>query len=347
MTRYTILSTATVRDALGCLNELSGGRMTLFVTDSAGLMLGTLTDGDIRRALLGGVSLGDPVTRAMHTDFRSLRADDIDVARFAQFRREGKMLVPVLDAGGKITDVIDLGLTRSRLPVSAILMAGGLGERLRPMTLTVPKPLLEIEGKAIIDYNVEALAAVGVTDITVCCRYLAEKIYEHFSAPVAGVNVKCVTETMPLGTIGAVSLVDIPAAGDTIVMNSDLLTTISFEEMYLRHRQEDAAVTIAAIPYVVSVPYAILGTEGCRVTSLEEKPVYSYYANAGIYMISNRLLRSIRPDMRLDATTFVEQALAAGERVIYYPVSGTWIDVGSPADFRHAEELMRHHRSFK
>ena len=347
MTRYTIESTATVHDALARLNELSGGRMTLFVTDTEGRMLGTLTDGDIRRALLGGVSLTDSVTRAMHTDFCSLRAGEVDVARLAQFRRGGKMLIPVLDDAGKITDVIDLGLTRSRLPVSAILMAGGLGERLRPMTLTTPKPLLEIEGKAIIDYNVEALAAVGVTDITVCCRYLAEKIYRHFSQPVAGVDVKCVTETKPLGTIGAASLVDIPAEGDTLVMNSDLLTTISFEEMYLRHRDEEAAVTIAAIPYVVSVPYAILGTDGRRVTSIEEKPAYSYYANAGIYMISNRLLRSIPADERLDATTFVEQALAAGERVVYYPISGTWIDVGSPADFRHAEELMRHYRSYK
>ena len=142
MTRYTIESTATVHDALARLNELSGGRMTLFVTDTEGRMLGTLTDGDIRRALLGGVSLTDSVTRAMHTDFCSLRAGEVDVARLAQFRRGGKMLIPVLDDAGKITDVIDLGLTRSRLPVSAILMAGGLGERLRPMTLTTPSPCL-------------------------------------------------------------------------------------------------------------------------------------------------------------------------------------------------------------
>ena len=222
-------------------------------------------------------------------------------------------------------------------------MAGGKGERLRPLTLNTPKPLLEIGGKAIIDYNIEALSSVGINDITVTTRYLAEQIHKHFATPIAGVKVKCVTETQPLGTIGAASLVPRDKEGNTLVMNSDLLTTISFEEMYMRHIEEQADVTIAAIPYVVSVPYAILTTDGVTVNGIEEKPSYSYYANAGIYIFSNKLLDTVPSDSRTDATDLIEQAIDKGLKVVYYPINGTWIDVGSPNDFKQAQDLMRHH----
>ena len=133
-----------------------------------------------------------------------------------------------------------------------------------------------------------------------------------------------------------------PEEGETIVMNSDLLTTVSFEEMYLHHMAEKADITIAAVSYNVSVPYAILATDGNRVTSLEEKPSYSYYANAGIYIISNRLLRSLPADGRTDATDLIDRALESGCKVTYFPINGTWIDIGSPADYAHARELMRY-----
>ena len=231
------------------------------------------------------------------------------------------------------------------LPISAILMAGGKGERLRPLTLDTPKPLLEIDGKAIIDYNIEALAACGVDNITVCTRYLSEKIFEHFARAVAGVKVKCVKEEHPLGTIGAASLIDHDDSGATLIMNSDLLTSISFEDFYIRHTSEDADITVAVIPYQVSVPYAILTTNDRRVTGIEEKPSYSYYANAGIYLISNKLLRTLKPDKRIDATDFVQDAINAGNKVTYFPINGTWIDIGSPVDFKQAAEIMRHHRN--
>jgi NDP-sugar pyrophosphorylase family protein len=128
-------------------------------------------------------------------------------------------------------------------------------------------------------------------------------------------------------------------------MNSDLLTTISLEEMFIFHKAESADVTIAAIPYSVSVPYAILATDGRRVLSLEEKPTYSYYANGGIYIFSNRLLNSIKKGEHTDAPQLIEHAIANGGKVVFFPVDGTWIDIGSPTDFRHAEELMRHHRA--
>lgn len=347
MDRHIITSNATILDALRRINALSGEEMTLFVVDGSGRMAGSVTDGDIRRALIAGTAVTDSVTSAMNRDFCALDDGNCDVARLRRLRLGRISLVPVLDKDRHIVRIVDLTSTRSMLPLRAILMAGGIGERLRPATLTTPKPLLEIDGKPIIDYNIEALAAVGITDITVATRYLAEQIHDHFSRPVAGVSVRCVTENTPLGTIGAATLVSLPAEGDTLVMNSDLLTSIDFEEMYLKHVSSGAAITIAAVPYVVSVPYAILATEGQQVTSLEEKPAYSYYANAGIYIIANRLLAALPQNRRTDATDLIESAIAGGETVTYFPINGTWIDIGSPADFRHAEELMRHHRNFK
>ena len=165
-TPHIISDTATLRQALARLNELSGKAMTLFVVDASGRLAGTLTDGDVRRALLGDAALDDSVCLAMNRNFRKVGTQP-DPAMLRSYRQSGISLVPVVDDSGHPIDAIDLCHHRTRLPLRALLMAGGKGERLRPATLNCPKPLLKIEGKAIIDYNVEALAACGITDITV------------------------------------------------------------------------------------------------------------------------------------------------------------------------------------
>ncbi len=346
MQRHFILESAPVLDALRRLNDLSGEVMTLIATDSDGRPLGTVTDGDIRRAFIRGARPDSPVSEAMNRAFTSLsRPDDVEAIRRA--RSKGLRLLPVTGPDGRVERLLDLTKQDTVLPLSAILMAGGKGERLRPLTLKTPKPLLEIDGCPIIDYNIRNLARAGITDVSVTTRYLAEQIEEHFAEPVCGIKVKCVREELPLGTIGSAGLVKRESAfSDTLVMNSDLLTNVSLEEMYLRHAREKADVTIAAIPYTVSVPYAILSTDGASVTALSEKPTYSHFANAGIYIFSNRLLDSLPTDSRTDATDLIERAIAEGLKVVHFPLNGTWIDIGSPADFRHAEELMRHHREW-
>lgn len=345
MNNHIINEDVTIIDALHRLNELSGKVMTLLVVDNRRRMTGTVTDGDIRRGLLRGASLTDSVSGVVHRSFRAISAGSDAVETIRGCRKDGIVLLPVLNEDGTIERVLNLSERKSDLPLSAILMAGGRGERLRPLTDTVPKPLLPIDGKPIIDYNIEALAAVGINDITVTTRYLADMIEEHFSRPVAGIGVKCVRESRPLGTIGSATLIPRRDEGDTLVMNSDLLTTVSYEDMYLHHKDVRADVTIAVLPYVVSVPYAILRTERDRVTGIKEKPTYTYYANAGIYIFSNRLLNTLEPETRTDATDLIERAIADGYNVAYFPINGTWIDVGSPADFRQAEELMRYHRN--
>lgn len=349
---YIIAANAPISAALDKLNKLSGGAMTLFVQDTHNRIIGSLTDGDIRRALLSGITVNNSVTQAMNSAFKAVNTHGDTphhvVQKLRLLRQSGIVLVPDIDDDGTLSDIIDLHKTSSRLPLNAILMAGGIGERLRPLTLDTPKPLLKIEHKAIIDYNVEALANAGITNISVIARYLAEQLYNHFANPVAGVNVKCFTEDIPLGTIGGASLaLDSQSPNNhTLVMNSDLLTTVSFEDMYLRHIAEDADISIAVLPYTLSVPYAILATDQhARVTAIHEKPTYSYFANAGIYILKNKILQALTPNQRIDATDMVQNVIDAGGKVICHPINGTWIDIGSPDEFRRAQEMMRHHHN--
>lgn len=341
---YLIAETTSIRDALRAINALSGHGMTLMVVDNCARLTGTLTDGDIRRALIAGVVLDSPISEVMNRQFAVIHAGDDPNRLLAEFRSRGIRIVPVIDRAGHVIRVIDVNSVSSILPLRAVIMAGGRGERLRPLTDETPKPLLEVGGRAIIDHNVALLAKYGISEVTVTTRYLAHLIEEHFARPLEGMNIKCVHEEHPLGTIGAVKFADIPEEGYTLVMNSDLLTTIPLNEMWLQHRNMDAAITVAAVPYSVSVPYAILTTDNDElVTGIEEKPTFTRHANAGIYIIANRLLRNIPDGVKYDATDLIEAAIRSGERVAYYPINGVWIDIGSHDDYRKARELMKVH----
>lgn len=337
---HLIDSGAAVRDALRALNALSGGAMTLFVADSYRKMLGSVTDGDIRRALIAGASLDTPVTEVMHRGFHALREGDDPFMTIAAARSRGIDLLPVVSGDDVILRIIDLRTVKSALPLDAVLMAGGRGERLRPLTLETPKPLLKVGGKAIIDYNVEELAACGVERVFVIVNYLKQQIVDHFLARGGEPRVVCVPENERLGTFGGLSLLPEPAHENILVMNSDLLTTLDFEAMYLHHKRVNADLTVAAVPYTVSVPFAIMNTEGERVTALTEKPTYNYFANGGVYIMRSELLSRIKPATYTDAPDFIASLIADGGKVSFFPVSGTWIDIGSPDDYRHADELM-------
>lgn len=310
--------------------------MTLLVVNSDMVMVGTLTDGDVRRAFLSGQTLQSPVSAAMHRNFRFLTSES-SPSEIRAARESGISLLPILDADRKITDVLNLSRQTTRLPMRAVLMAGGRGERMRPLTDTVPKPLLPLGEATVIDRNIEALRRCGVSDIYVTTRYLAEKIEEHFS----DTEVVCVRENAPLGTIGSLALIPVAnPSGITLLMNSDLFTNIDFEKMYLQHAEQGNDITIATVSHTVSIPFAVLETEGACVVGIDEKPTYTHYANAGIYLISNRLIAELKPE-RLDAPDFIAQQIEIGAKVGHFPISGTWLDIGSPADYKQAQELLR------
>lgn len=338
ISRHLISADATLREAFARLNDLSGGNMTLFVVDPSGHLSGSLTDGDLRRAVIASASLEQRVADICHIPCRCIRPGHDRYREIAEARRRGIQLLPVTDAEGHVVELLDLRVIKTSLPLDAVLMAGGKGERLRPLTLDCPKPLLEVGGKPIIDYNIDELHANGIRNIFVTVNYLKEKIISHFSAADCGVT--CVEEPRRLGTMGSLSLVEGLREDNLIVMNSDLLTSISFERMFLQHVESGALFTVAAIPYTVSVPFAIMRHEGRRITGLTEKPTYNYFANAGVYMMRREVVDMIPRGEYLDAPDLIATLIERGERVEYFPIDGTWVDIGSPDDYRYANELM-------
>ncbi|MCH5228066.1 MAG: NTP transferase domain-containing protein [Muribaculaceae bacterium] len=336
--RHAIRPDATVRDAMRRINELSGESMTLFVTDEEGRIEGSITDGDIRRALIGGGELRDKVVTVMNPSFLSADTDDDLSVKMAEGRKRHIELLPVME-NGRVVDFINLKLMHAMLPLEAVLMAGGRGERLRPLTDDVPKPLLPVAGKPIIDYNIEDLEACGIKKIHVTVNYLAHLIRDHFSQRKGRAQIDCVSEPKRLGTFGSLAYVENISTHDIIVMNSDLLSAIDYEAMYLYHRNQGCDFTIAAVPYSVSVPFAIMKMHGNKVKALEEKPTYNYFANGGVYIMKTELISKIRKGEYLDAPDFITSLIKEGLNVGCFHIEGTWVDIGSPDDYRLANEL--------
>ena len=339
--KHIISGKATIRETLTALNELSGDSMTLFVLDEDRKLIGSVTDGDIRRALIAGHTTEDKASDIAFRKFISLTSAASPEERYKTVARARERLINLLPVttNGILTDIIDLREMKSAIPADAVLMAGGRGERLRPLTLDTPKPLLKVGGKPIIDYNIESLQHYGVTDIYVTVNYLKDQIIEHFADTKWQGRVHCIEEPCRLGTMGSVALIDTLSQDYVIVMNSDLLTDIDFEKLWRHHVDSGAVLTMATIPYTVSVPFAIIKTEGDRVTGLEEKPTFNHFANAGVYIIDRKVLSEIKRGEYLDAPDFVESLIAKGLKVSHFVIEGTWIDIGSPDDFRYANEV--------
>lgn len=338
--RHAISPESTVREAMKRINDLSGDSMTLFAFDKENKrIVGSVTDGDIRRSLISGGALDDKVVSVMNRDFlRAESREDISL-KMAEGRKRHIELLPVIE-DGMIVDFIDLRHTHACLPLEAVLMAGGRGERLRPLTDDTPKPLLPVAGKAIIDYNVGELEACGIRKIYVTVNYMADKIRDHFAGRKNRAQIECVSEPRRLGTFGSLAYIDDISTDNLIVMNSDLLSAIDFESMYIHHRNTGADFTIGAVPYAVSVPFAIMRVEEGRVKSLEEKPTYNYFANGGVYLMKRDLIGRIKKDHYLDAPDFITSLINDGYNVGSFHINGTWIDIGSPDDYRLANELM-------
>lgn len=343
MKNHFISQDISLLDALDIINSAAPDPLVLFVLDEDKRMVGTLTDGDSRRALISGASVNDKVEKVMHRNFNYMKAAAIGDVKEIKHQKEMKMkLVPVLDVDMHIVDVINLELYKTRLPIDAVLMAGGKGERLRPLTEKTPKPLLPVGEKAIIDHNIDRLISYGVQHISVTVNYLKEQIEEHFAQPHKDIQVQTVREPKYLGTIGSIKFVKEFYNDTILVMNSDLFTNINYEDFFLHFKEHDAEMSVAAVPYTVSVPYGIFDLNGREIQGLIEKPTYNYYANAGIYLIKKSALEEIPDDTFFNATDLIEKLIFENKKVIRFPLNGTWIDIGNPQEYQKANELVKH-----
>ncbi len=341
--RYIIYENASIKDALIAIDGTTHKAQTLFVVDENKKMVGTLTDGDIRRGLINGADLNTMVGRVMHRNFKFIREGDNIAAALKNFRLKQIFFVPILNDVNQIVRVCNLIKYNNLLPVDAVLMAGGKGERLRPLTEKVPKPLLKVGDKAIIDHNIDRLINYGIKNISVTVNYLGEQLENHFQKPRGEVQVQTVREPVFLGTIGSIRFVRTFYNDTILVMNSDLFTSINYEDFYLHFKEHDADMSVAAVPYSVQIPYGIFQIENRReITGLIEKPTYDYYANAGIYLIKKSALELIPPDTFFNATDLIESLIKHGRRVIRFPLNGTWIDIGNPQEYKRANELVKY-----
>jgi len=223
-------------------------------------------------------------------------------------------------------------------------MAGGKGERLLPLTQNTPKPLLKVGDKPIIEHNIDRLIKFGINDIYISVRYLAEQLVEYFGdGRDKGCNIYYIFEDEPLGTIGALSKIENLKNENVILLNSDLLTNIDYEDFFRVFKEENAAMAIASTPFDINVPYAVLEfSEGKNISTFKEKPKYTYYSNAGIYLIKADLLNRIPKNEKHDATDFLNGLLSDGFKVISEPIHGYWLDIGRIEDYFKAQEDIRY-----
>jgi len=341
---FLIKERSSIKEALFKINQLSPlNSRTLFVLNDKNNLIGSITDGDIRRALLDGKQLESAILPIMCRDVKFLKEGEFYPARIKSLRESGIFFVPLLDEQNCIIDIIDLNKKRSILPVDVLIMAGGEGRRLLPLTQHTPKPMLKLGNKPIIEYNVDNLVKYGVKKINISVKYLSEQIVNYFKDGSGhGTQINYILEDKPLGTIGALGLIDSIENEYVLIMNSDLLTNIDFEDLFLSFINEKADMIIASIPYEIKIPYAIFELKEEQVKGLNEKPTYTYYSNAGIYLIKKEACALIEANKKMDATDLIEELVKRGKKVITYPILGYWLDIGTKDDFEKAINDIKH-----
>jgi dTDP-glucose pyrophosphorylase len=335
--RHLIFSGRLVREALIQLDKLASDAI-LFVVDKDYKLIGSLTDGDIRRGLIQGYSINDKIDLIIQPTPMFLRKGDSDIDKVIQFREKLYKIIPILDNENRVINVINFREIKSYLPIDAVIMAGGKGQRLLPLTEKTPKPMLVVGKKPIIEHNLDRLALFGIDDFWISINYLGEQIESYFGdGSSKNVNISYVREKKILGTIGAISQIYDFKHEFVLITNSDLLTNLDYEHFFLDFLAQNADMAVVTIPYQVNIPYAVLETEEGRVLNFKEKPTYTYYSNGGIYLVKKSVFQYLPKEEFFNATDLIDVLIRQGKKVYSYPLMGYWLDIGNPSDFKRAQ----------
>ncbi|KEY18817.1 nucleotidyltransferase family protein [Kaistella antarctica] len=338
---HLVFSGSSIKEALIRLDILSEDAI-LFVVDKDDKLIGSLTDGDVRRALIKEVTIEKKVDTIIQENPKFIRKGDQDIQKIIEYREGNFRILPVIDSEDKVVNVINFREIRSYLPIDVVIMAGGRGKRLQPLTDTTPKPLLKVGGKAIMEHNVDRLALYGIDDFWFAVKYLGEQIESFFgNGSERNLAINYVWEDTALGTIGAVSKIDNFAHDYVLVTNSDVLTNIDYEDLFLDFFEKDADFSVVTIPYQVNIPYAVLETHAGQIKSFKEKPTYTYYSNGGIYLMKKSVLEHLPKEKFFDATDLIAKLISENLKVISYPLVGYWLDIGKHEDFKKAQEDIK------
>lgn len=335
--KHTVKLGIKLKDILVKLGNLSEDAI-LFVIDENNKLIGSLTDGDIRRGLIKGLKLKTVVEDFVQSDPKFIIKGKNDLQAIVKFRKEGLKIIPIVNQNHQVVDILNFRLTRSYIPADVVIMAGGKGTRLIPLTSNTPKPLLKINGKSIIDHNIDRLIFYGLKEFWISINYLADKVKKHLgNGAKRNININYITENKPLGTIGAIKSLN-TVNEYVLITNSDILTKLNYEEFFLNFVDNNADMSVVTIPYRVSIPYGVLETNNNHILSLKEKPKYTYYSNAGIYLVKKEILDLIPENQFFNATDLIEKLISISKKVISYPISCYWLDIGKHEDFKKAQK---------
>ena len=337
-----------LEDCIASINR-SGKRIALVVDDQQQLM-GTITDGDIRRAILDNVGMDEPISVLLSKKEGTKYAQPVTArvedgrATHLKLLQDNKIAhLPLLDEQQRVVDLVTLDqlVSKESAPVQAVVMAGGFGTRLRPLTENTPKVMLPVGGRPLMEIIVQQLQEAGIDRVHLTVHHQSEQIIEHFGdGQEFGVQMTYVTEDRPLGTAGSLGLIE--QFEDTIlVINGDILTELDFSAMLGFHREANAELTMAVQQYQIDVPYGIVDVDGPSVKGLSEKPVFSYFINAGIYLLEPSAVRLIPTGDRYDMTDLIQQLIDEDRQVAAFPIHEKWLDIGHHADYVAAQELVK------
>lgn len=334
-----------VREAAIKMNRSAKG--IALVLDEQSRLLGTVTDGDIRRAILDGVSMDTsieallfkvqktgpyplPVTAPVESSRESL----LGLMKVSELRH-----IPLLDTQGRVVDVAFLQdlVSGSDLPRHAVVMAGGFGSRLHPLTREVPKPMLPVGDKPMLEHVIDKLREAGIHQVKVSTHYRGDMIRDYFgTGENFGIKIDYLEEDRPLGTAGALGLLD-NYDDPILVVNADVLTNVDFATLARFHQEQNAVLTVGVRQYDMRVPFGVVECSGATVTSVTEKPEFNFFVNAGIYLIEPSALRQIERGIHCDMPNFISTLVQNKAKVAAFPIIEYWIDVGRPDDYNRAQ----------
>ncbi len=334
--KLCVSDSATLHQAARVIEQ--GAKQIAMVVDSGKKLKGILTDGDLRRAIIDGMSMDAPVALVMQPSFISGTPEMGMNKVFAIMQEKSIRHVPIVDKKGVLTDlawISDL-IKQDASELSAVVMAGGFGKRLLPLTETLPKPMLPVGGRPVMEHIVDNLRLAGIRDLKVTTHYMPEKIKEHFgNGKKFGVKIDYVAEDRPLGTAGALALMPAPER-PTLVVNGDIMTRVNYRAMLAFHREHQADLTVGVRQYEVQIPYGVMVCEGPNVRKLTEKPQHAFLVNAGIYLLSPHVYNYIPKNERYDMTDLIESLIADDKNVVSFPIMEYWLDIGQHADYEQA-----------
>lgn len=328
----------TIRNALKMLNTTA--KQILFVIDENERLVGTLTDGDIRRGLLRGLSLEDLIDEVMNRTPKTAHSGEDQTAIFRFMQATMVKQLPIIDDKGRLTDVISIEdvLYKPKLDNIVVLMVGGLGTRLRPLTNDCPKPLLKVGKKPILETILDSFIDAGFHRFYFAVNYKSQMIEDYFGdGRKFGVEICYIHEKKRMGTAGALYFLPEKPVLPIVVMNGDLLTKVDFAALVDYHKKAEAVATMAVREYSYQVPYGVINFDGEKIVSIEEKPEQSFFVNAGIYVLSPEAVARVNEEEFFDMPDLFNEIIDAGEKTTVYPIREYWLDIGRIDDFERAQ----------